>query len=426
MPSSVPVLKILKVNIPSELLKQLEAEHTDHTLINLLIDDVCKHSLRLDSRHALGRTDSAFYINKLPEVIKPFTKDMNQSTIPSSKLLQAVFSERFRKNTGWATAKIIYANSIWEEKSSKELDIGENDPATTTAERERLKEIAKTVATTIFGHPPAIKNSPLPADLINALIYADQYFHEKLLTNEKTQHWSTEEIRDARRSMIKLLTVTRLLMPMITGLAEKKPDQKEIWLLGIILQTLLRSAEVFSKEIFVASFAKSSASLQKLAMEKEKIERVHARTKIFKTKTTIRHARSRSADTTPIDINSLLNPDDVRKKRALEKTKKMVAEIAVDDDAYASVITEGHKRLQETEELRKAEADIKDFSVEDLEQIQEMLAARLEDELISLPPEGEIVPEKAEPLPISTADFAPKMYSGATMKTDSPDSTESQ
>jgi hypothetical protein len=426
IPSSIPVVKILKAKISSELLKQLEAEHIDHTLINLLIDDVCKQSLSLDSRHALGRTDSAFYINNLPEVLKPFTKDIKQSTISSSKLLQAVFSERFRTNTGWVTAKIIYANSIFQEKSSPKVEFGKVDPSTESAEREKLKGIAEILAKSIFGHPASIKKSPLPSSVIDALIYADQCIHEKLLTNEKTQTWSTEQIRDARQSIIKLLTVTRLLMPMVTALAEKNPDQKEVWLLGLILQTFIRSASQLSKEIFVESFAKSSDSLRKLAQEKEKIERIHARTKTFKTKKPAHHTRSRSADTTIIDINSLSSPADIRKKRALEKTQKMVNEIVVDDDTYERVITEGKKRLQETEELRKAEADIKDFSVEDLEQIQQMLAARLEDELMSLLPEGEIVPDKPEPLPTSTTDIAPTIYSDTHEKAPKQDESASQ
>lgn len=426
MPSSVPVLKILKAKIPSGLLAQLEAEHIDHTLIKFLINDICEHGLSLDKRHALGRTDSAFYINNLPEVLKSFTKDIKQSTISSSKLLQAVFSERFRTNTGWATAKIIYANSLFMEKFGPKAEFGRADPSTENAEREKLKGIADNLAKSIFGHPATIKQSPLPPGVIDALIYADQYIHERLLTGEKTQNWSTEHIRDARQSMVKLLTVTRLLMPMVTALAEKKPDQKEVWLLGMILQTFMRSASQLSKEIFVESFAKSNDSLRKLAQEKEKIERIHARTKTFKTKKPTHHARSRSADTTLIDINFLLKPDEVRKKRALEKTQKMVNEITVDDDAYASVIKEGEKRLVENEEIYKAEADLKGFSLEELEQIQELLDARLTEELMSLLPDGEIVPEKTEPLPTSTADIAPNVYADINSKITHPDESASQ
>ncbi len=413
MPSSVPVLKIFKAQVSSELLRKLENEHIDHVLVDLLIDDLCAQAIALDQQHAIGRTDSAFYVDHLPEVLQIFAKDSNQATISSSKLLQKVFAEEFRENTGWATAKIFYANAMFTMKSQTEYAIGENDASVMAAEREKLKGLTEVITKFIFGHPITLKNSPLPRRLIDTLIYADQRFHEYLLTGKSTRSWTIDQINDARRSLIKLLTVTRLLMPMMTALAEKKPSQQEIWCLGLTMQMMLKSALQLSKEIFVESFAKSSSSLQKLAKEKEKYERIQVRTKALQTKTkkSGRHIRSRSADTQPVDIDWLARRDELQKKRAQAKrdvaiaaTRKVLSELEGDDDEYAKVIDETSKAVKENEDIKKAESDLNTFSLEDMEQIQKFLDERDEQEIISLLPDGPVTPERAEALPISTAD----------------------
>ncbi len=413
MSSSVPVLKIFKAHISSELLRKLESEHIDHILVDLLTNDICAQSIALDQRHAIGRTDTAFYVDHLPQVLQIFAKDSNQATISSSKLMQRVFAGEFRENTGWAAAKIFYANAMFKMKSQAGYAIGENDASVMDAEREKLKGLTEVIAKSIFGHPISLKNSPLPRRLIDALIYADQRFHEYLLTGKSTKSWTIEQINDARRSLIKLLTVTRLLMPMMTALAEKKPSQQEIWCLGLSMQMLLKSASKLSQEIFVESFAKSSSSLQKLAKEKEKYERIQARTKALQTKTkkSGRHVRSRSADTQPVDIDWLARRDELQKKRAQEKrdvaiaeTRKVLSELEGDDDEYAKIIDETSKAVKENEDIKKAESDLNTFSLEDLEQIQKFLDERDEQEIISLLPDGPVAPERAQALPISTAD----------------------
>ena len=413
MSSSVPVLKIFKAQISSELLRKLESEHIDHVLVDLLTNDVCAQPIALDQRHAIGRTDAAFYVDRLPEVLQVFAKDSNQATISSSKLIQKVFAEEFRENTGWAEAKIFYANAMFKMKSQAGYAIGENDASVMDAEREKLKGLTEVIAKSIFGHPINLKNSALPRRLIDTLIYADQRFHDYLLTGKSTRSWTIEQINDARRSLIKLLTVTRLLMPMMSALAEKKPSQQEIWCLGLTMQVLLKSASQLSKEIFAESFAKSSSSLQKLATDKEKQERIQARTKALQTKTkkSGRHIRSRSADTQPVDIDWLARRDELQKKRAQEKkdvaiarTHKVLSELEGDTDAYAKVIDETSKAVKENEDIKKAESDLNTFSLEDLEQIQKFLDERDEQEIISLLPDGPVAPERARALPISTAD----------------------
>jgi hypothetical protein len=425
--SSVPTLKIVKAQISSELLKKLEREHIDHVIADFLVDDICKSHIPLDQRHAVGRTDTAFYVDHLPEVLQPYAKGMNQTTISSSRLMQRVFAGEFRENMGWASAKIFYANAMFKEKSQAVSEIGENDPSIKDAEREKIKGLAEVIAKSIFGHPVTLKNSPLPGRLIDVLIYADQRFHEKLLTEKATKDWTIEQISDVRHSLIKLLSVTRLVMPMVSGLAEKNPSQNEIWCLGLTMQILLKSASELSKEIIIQSFANSSSSLQKLSKDKEKFERIQQRTKALtvQTKKTARHIRSRSADTQPIDIDWLARRNEVQKKRAQEKkeaaivmTNKVLSEVNLDDDVYAKAIAEGSRALTETEEVRKAESDIRDFSLEDLQQIKKMLDDRDEQEIIELLPEGELIPERAQPLPNSTADLIPEINSKTT---DSPE-----
>ena len=420
LPASVPVLKIVRTQVPTSLLKKLETEHIDHLLMGLLIDDLDAQSILAHQLHTLGRTDSAFYIDHLPEVLKPFAKGTNQASISSSKLMQKVFAEEFRANTGWAEAKIFYANAMFKEKFQGDSPVGENDPSVKEVEREKLKGLAAVIAKSIFGHPATIKNSPLPRRLIEALIYADQRFHEHLLTGKSTKAWTTEQIRDARTSAVKLFLITRLLMPMTTGLAEKKPSQKEIWFLGLAMQTFLKSALDLSKEILIESFATSSSSLQKLAKDKEKYERIQSRTKALKSnaKKSSGHVRSRSADTQLVDIDWLTRRDEVRTKRAQEKanvaietTRKVLSEVDLDDKVYEQAIEEGGRALREAEDVRKAEADIMDFDLEDIAKIQKMLDDRDGEEMLNLSPEGEITPERAQPLPTSTADFVPYVSS---------------
>lgn len=420
VPSSIPILKIVKVQIPSDVLKQLEIEHIDHALMELLVADLFSQNLTLEQRHAIGRRDVAFYVAHLPEILKPFAAGINQPTISSSTLMQKIFAADFRSNTGWAQAKIFYVNAMFKESVETGPTLGETDPEVKRAELERLNGLAEVIVKSIIGHPVALKNSPLPRRLIHALVYADQRFHEQLLGGEKTKNWSTEHIRDARCSLIKLLTVTRLLMPMVTALAPKNPPQKEIWHLTLLLNRLLQSALALSSEIFVESFATSPSALQKLALDKEKFERIQARANVLKGKKSPRHIRSRSADTTPVDLHSFERREAVRKKRALEKTQQAVSALGLDDTDYANAIQEGKKALAETEEVRTAAADLKDFSLADLEQVQQMLADRDGEQLISLLPDSDIVPEPAQPLPESTADLLPDISSENSGKSQTP------
>jgi hypothetical protein len=325
-------------------------------------------------------------------------------------LLRAVFSPEFRSNEGWAIAKILYANGIINEEKKYDIAMGENDPATKEAARLRLKQLASDMSQSIFGDPISIKNSPLPKRLIDDLIYADQKFHEKLLNDKKKQDWSTQQIRDARCSLFKLLCVTRLLMPMVASLARRNPAQLEVWCLGLILQTFLKSASVLSDEILVTSFARSNLSLQKSANEKENRERIQGRTKNFKTRKPTHHARSRSADTTPVDLSKLISPQEVKKKRAIEKTQKTVSELSIDDEDFANVIKQSGTALEEMEQIRKAESDLKDFSLEEIAQLEQILVERAVQEMIDLLPEGDLPIERAEPLPESTADLVGLIY----------------
>lgn len=413
------------MQIPSELLKKLERDHIDHVLVDLLIADLGVQSLHLDDRHAIGRTDSAFYVNHLPGVLQPYVVNTSNVTISSSALLQRAFAEDFRENIGWATAKILYVNAMFKEQlpgdSQAESLLGENDPAIKDATRKKLKGLAEAIAQSIFGHPVGIKNSPLPRRLIDTLIYADQRFHEQLLTGEATKDWSTEQIRDARCALIKSLTVTRLLMPMLVGMGEKNPSQQEIWCLGLAMQTLQKSAMALSKDILVASFANSSVSLQRLASDKEKQERTQQRTKAFKSRSKKPggHSRSRSADTTPVNIDWLSRRDEIRAKRALEKkesaiekTKNLLSSFGLDDDTYEQVIDDAGRALKETEEFRQAIVNIGDFDFEDIKALEQLLAEQNNSSPMTPLPEGALPPERPQSLPVSTADPLPDLSSG--------------
>ena len=420
------MLRIFKARIPSELLKKLERDHIDHVLVDLLIADLGVQSLHLDDRHAIGRTDSALYVNHLPGVLQPYVGNVNNVTISSSVLLQRAFADEFRENIGWVTAKILYVNAMFKEQlpgdsqtnSQAESLLGENDPAIKDASRKQLKGLAEAIAQSIFGHPVEIKNSPLPRRLIDTLIYADQRFHEQLLTGQATKDWSTEQIRDARCSLIKLLTVTRLLMPMLIGTEKKNPSQKQIWCLGLSMQMLQKSAMALSKDILVTSFVTSSASLQRLAGDKEKQERTQQRTKAFKSRSKKPggHGRSRSADTTPVNIDWLARRDEIRAKRALEKkegaiekTKSILSSVGLDDDIFEKTMDDAGRALKETDELRQAIVDIGDFDLEDIKAIEQMLIEQNNASPMTLHPEGTLTPERPQSLPTSTADPLPNM-----------------
>ena len=100
----------------------------------------------------------------------------------------------------------------------------------------------------------------------------------------------------------------------------------------------------------------------------------------------------------------------MKKKRAIEKTQKTVSELSIDDEDFANVIKQSGTALEEMEQIRKAESDLKDFSLEEIAQLEQILVERAVQEMIDLLPEGDLPIERAEPLPESTADLVGLIY----------------
>lgn len=393
---SAPTLQIVRTRMPMSLLKKGELERKLMKLADLLVNDVLGGEMSAANLKVLGRVDSAFYIENLPPEFTPLGQGLGTPTISCSKLLQRFFAADFRNNLGWGAARTLYSNFHFEEmkraSSSRGVAVGEADPETRRAEMERMQGQAEVIVRTLLGFPPTIEQSPLPAKLIRLLILCDQRLHEKLLSREGKSSFSTDQIRAARLALLTNLIVTRLLQPMLSSLAAKQPTQSEMWFLTLLMKGLVGGVQQFSDALFSKSFASSPLSLQQRADEKLRREKIDARIRQLQSKPTVRHVRTRSADTEPISPRTLRTIEEARSFRSRQKAAETARTLEAQD---WSALDEAKREVDENIAISQASADLQDFDVDELRLVQSLLDQRMDgDDLEFIL----LTPRRAQPL----------------------------
>ncbi len=349
-------------------------------LAELIIDDICKGELLPDQLHKVGRHPGAFYRDKLPAELQTLANHQTTATVSSSKLIQALFAEAFRTNIGWCSARTLYANAMFEAaRSGENITMGEMDKSQKQALCEKLKGHAEVIVRILLGHPAHVKDSPLPENLISFLVHCDQRFHMKLMEGEKTRNFTTTQMRDARVALQKQLLVTYLLQPMLSNLAATHPSQKEIWFLGLLMNSMLNALPVLSNEVLGLSYADSPKRFQEAVTRKDTTERLQ---KIKETrKANLKgnrsgHQRSRSADTRPVDPRSLPTREQMMSHRAMKRTESLMRKIEQETSHFEEVLIETKTGMEENEVIRKAQADLRDFDLKELEDVLNILRER--------------------------------------------------
>lgn len=400
---SEPSFQIVSKRMPVSTLKKIETEHQVQKLADLIIDDLVDDSISASKLKVLGRVDSAFYIDRLPAQFKAFAIGVDGATIPSGKLLQRYFAQEFRDNLGWGGAKSLYASFNFKDTarsgSGSGIAVGEGDPGIKQAEKERMHGVAEVIVRMLIGYPPTVDSSPLPKKLFQFLITCDQRLHAKLLKPGPKNSFSTEQIRTGRLALLTNLIATRLLQPMLSSLASKYPSQSEMWFLGELMKGLVAGVEQLSVAFFNKSFATSPLALQQQAMEKLTQERIASRIRQLQSKPTVRHARTRSADTEPVSPRTLRTIEQAKSFRKLQKVGEMASDLEAQD---WSALDEANREITENLAVSQAQGGLQPFDAGDINAlVQELIGQRGDfDDFV-------LTPRRAQPLEDSEEPEAP-------------------
>lgn len=416
---SEPSLQIIRKSIPLGQLKKMEQEHRIHKLADLLVNDMVSGALSANTLSTLGRVDSAFYIERLPQEFKPLAEGLLTPTISSGKLMQRYFAADFRNNVGWNGATSVYANFMQREaeksSSASSSHVAHDDEATRQAELERMQGAAEVIVRSLLGYPPTVDSSPLPGKLISLLIACDQRVHAKLIGTEMPTVFSTDQIRTGRLAALTYLLGTRLLQPMLYSLATQPPSETEMSFQIMLLQGLMAGIRQLADALFNKSFATSPLALQQQATEKATREKIDARIRRLQAKPSTRHVRTRSADTTPISPRTLRTMEEARSLRKVQKAGELATELESQD---WSVLDEANREVDENLAISQARTELQQFDAEDLKELVSLLASDSEAMAIIQPrraqplDDSEELPVSAEPavtadtLPVSSATLA--------------------
>ncbi len=367
---SAPTLQIVRTRVPMSQLKKAELENKLTKLADLLVNDLLSGDLSAANLKVLGRVDSAFYIDRLPPEFQALAQGLETPTIPFSRLLQRFLATDFRGTIAWGAAKTLYSNFRFEETkraaAGRAVAVGDISPDVKQAEMMRMQGLAEVIVRTLLGFPPTVDSSPLPAKLIRLLIVCDQRLHAKLLDGDGKTRFSTDQIRSARLALLTDLLVTRLLQPMLSSLAATKPTQSEMWFLTLLMKGLVNGAQRLSDALFSKSFASSPLALRQKAEEKLQREKIDARIRQLQSKPTVRHVRTRSADTEPISPRTLRTVEQARNFRAMQKAAETARALEAQD---WSALDDAKREVDENLAIEKAHTDLQDFDADDLEML---------------------------------------------------------
>ncbi len=363
--------------MPTRLLEKSAREYVPNMLADQIVDEVLKDELLPDQLHKVGRHVRDFHRDQLPSELQQL---VTTPTISSSKLVQALFAEELRTNIGWCSARTLYANTMFEiVRGGETIAVGANDPVQKQALREKLTGNAEVIVRVLLGHPARVKDFPLPQSLISFLVHTDKRLHMALMQNEKTRNFTTTQMRDARMALQKQLLVTYLLQPMLSNLAPSKPQQQEIWFLGLLLSNMLKALPSLSNEVLGLSYADSPKQFQEAVTRKDTAERLQNIKETRKANLKSNrsgHQRSRSADTRPIDPRSLPKREDMMNYRAKKRTESLLQKIEQETSHFEEVLADTKRNVEEHEVIRKAQADLRDFNLDELDEVLSILGER--------------------------------------------------
>lgn len=356
-------------------------------LADLIINDLFSDELTTQKLQLLGRVDSAFYIDKLPADLRQFAAGLPSATISSSKLLQRFFAPDFQKNLGWTGARALYANfrqgDILKSSSGPANRPDDNDFELKQAEMERMEGAAEVIVRTLIGYPPTIDSSPLPKSLFPFLIACDQRLHARLLNDTSKGPYSTDQIRTARLALLTNLIATRLLQPMLSSLAAPMTSPTEMCFLTLLMKGLIGGVEQLSTAFFNKSFANSPHALQQQAMEKLNQEKISERIRRLQSKPTVRHIRTRSADTEPISPRTLRTIEEARTLHKLQKTGELARTLEAQD---WSALDEANRTINSNLAMARAREDHGQFESDDLEMLVKALLGERDANVFPLTP----------------------------------------
>ncbi len=358
------------MQVPSSLLKKNEIDYVPNMLGDMIVDEICKGELLPDQLHKIGRMPTAYRRDRLPRELQALAKDFPNPAVSSTKLLQALFADDFKKNDGWCRTRKICELIISDvARQGKSIELGQNDPGIAMDEKKRLASHARNIVTNIFHEPGPFNKSALPERLLNFLIYCDQHFHERLMHDSKTRHFTTVQMRDARNALQKQLLVTYLLQPMLTNLVSAVPSQSEIWFLSQLLKSMLDAVPPIFTQIFDKSYANSPKQFQQAVSEKHKQEKLHQiraeRTASFRKKPE-GHQRSRSADVKLVNPESLPTREQMQTYRAAKKSEVLAKELEKNARKLDRVLAEVEKNVKENEAFTEALGELQNFDKDEL------------------------------------------------------------
>ncbi len=402
---SEPSLQIIRKSIPLGQLKKMEQEHRMHKLADLIVDDLVNGQLTAAGLSTLGRVDSAFYIDHLPEDFKPLAKGLMTPTISSGKLMQGYFAADFSHNVGWNGATSLYMNFMQREAakissaSSHEADNHDNvdaDDDTRQAERQRIQGAAEVIVRSLLGYPPTVESSPLPGKLISLLIACDQRLHAKMLATTTPASFSTEQIRTGRLAALAHLLITRLLQPMLFSMtpqppSQTAPSQAVMSFQILVLKGMMSGVKQLAEGLLNKSFATSPLALQQQATEKATREKIDARIRRLQSKPSTRHMRTRSADTTPISPRTLRTMEEARMMRKAQQAGELATTLESQD---WSALEEARRQVDEKLASTQSQADLLQMPLHEVDELVRLLTGKGDDNQPILA----IQPRRAQPL----------------------------
>ncbi len=325
---SEPVLKAVykssKVAMPATLLQKAEVDQRSKALAKLIVDDILHNRMKDGHAYKSGAIGASFYTENLNDILQPLVKSTSNKYVATDQLMQEAFADDFKANDGWKNAQNVYGNAMRTVVDLHRIgDLDALDHENQQLVRGKLEGGAEVIVRNLIGHPPKLGAAGLPPSVTNFLVYADQYFHEKLMQGDTTRNMSTEKMNETRIALQNNLLLNYLLKPMLEALAPPSASKTEKWFIDLALKTLSKHAGALISQILAQSFAQSPNEFREKVVLKhateEQNKRVEQRIAKFKSNTIAGHKRSRSADTPLIDPRTMHEKARLNKKEEAQR-----------------------------------------------------------------------------------------------------------
>lgn len=193
----------------------------------------------LGNIRTLGRVDTVFKIDELPEELRSVCKTPNDKKISSTTILRQLFSDEYKTSSNWASAKVFI--DFVKLKSDPSVKMGETDEKIKEAKLAILQPLAKNIAGCLVGSNGLLAAMGLPNEFFkNFLFHADEKILEWGLNSDAL---NIKDINAARCVFFYNLVALRFINPIITAEFGDKPSQMDIWMQSLI-------TEEFKKNIY--------------------------------------------------------------------------------------------------------------------------------------------------------------------------------